>query len=148
VPNNPRDLIYKPNETEWPQMAALRNVTKITLRNTVTHLYALDSTRKVRTQPLTTRWLNISWHFIQEQTMMMTISKALEKSVWIESSWHPSSIDFKTKEEYSSKFETVDLSLTKPYCNPPVDLSSVNQLFKKSTILQYDDSSLHCASHF
>jgi hypothetical protein len=60
VPNNPRDLIYKPNETERPQMAALRNVTKITLRNTVTHLYALDSTRKVRTQPLTTRWLNIS----------------------------------------------------------------------------------------
>jgi hypothetical protein len=23
VPKNPRDLIHKPNETEWPQMAAL-----------------------------------------------------------------------------------------------------------------------------
>jgi hypothetical protein len=62
VPKNPSDLIHKPNETEWPQMAALWNARshQNIPRNTVTHPHLLDSTRKVRTQPLTAGWLNIS----------------------------------------------------------------------------------------
>jgi hypothetical protein len=47
-------------------------------KNTVTHPYALNFTRKVRTQPLTGGWLNISRHFMQEQTMTH-LTKALEK---------------------------------------------------------------------
>jgi hypothetical protein len=58
APKYRRDLIHNPSETEWPQMAALVE----------RHLYALDSTRKVRTQALTARWFNISRHFVQEQT--------------------------------------------------------------------------------
>jgi hypothetical protein len=114
VPKNPRDLIHKPiNETEWPQKADLRDAwsDQNFSRNTVTHPYAQDPTRKVRTQPLTAGWLNISRHFIQEQTMTH-LSKGLRK---VRVDWIHLNYDFKTKEEYSSRFETVDLPLTKPY---------------------------------
>jgi hypothetical protein len=51
VPKNPSNLIHKSNETERPQMAGLWNTRsdQNIPRNTVTHPYALDSTRKVRT---------------------------------------------------------------------------------------------------
>jgi hypothetical protein len=58
------DFIHKP---VWFQMAALRNTRsnqKIS-RNTISHSYALDSTRKVTTQPLTAGRLNITKHFVQ-----------------------------------------------------------------------------------
>jgi hypothetical protein len=79
VPKNLRDLIQKPNEPEWAQMAALWNTRsdQNIPRNTVTHPHPLDSTRKVRTQ-LTAGGLNISWHFIQEQPMTHLI-KGLRK---------------------------------------------------------------------
>jgi hypothetical protein len=51
-------------------------------RNTVTHPYTLDSTRKVRTQPLTAGWLNISRHFIQEQTMTHLIKGFVKKEAF------------------------------------------------------------------
>jgi hypothetical protein len=82
VPRNPRDPIQKPNETHCsgPKWLPCRmpEVTNYILRNTVTYHYVLKSTRKVRTQPLTAGWVNISRHFIQVHPMTHLI-KGLRK---------------------------------------------------------------------
>jgi hypothetical protein len=61
-------ITNKPNEAEWSQMAALWNArsNQNISRNTISHSYALGSTRKVRTQLLTADRLNITRHFVQK----------------------------------------------------------------------------------
>jgi hypothetical protein len=65
------NFIHKSDEAEWLQRTALWNTrsNQNNSRNTVSHFYALNITRKVRTLLLTAGRLNITRHLVQKQTI-------------------------------------------------------------------------------